>query len=96
MAKKKDKVSQSQKDPFDIIRVNPDDTEEKLAKVVLTPRPNEKVKGELWCPYCATWSKFGVIRGSGSSYKRSRCCGISTEDFYIKTYNNLWENMKKR
>lgn len=59
----------------------------------ITPRPEEEKppKGKLWCPYCAKWSKFKPRNmGSYFSYPRSECCGISTEDFHVKTQNKLW------
>ena len=60
------------------------------------PKPDEDPpsiktkKGErvLWCPYCAEWTVFK------KSDDRETCQGVcgwaSTNDFYVKTYNNLW------
>jgi len=54
-------------------------------------------KGELWCPYCRKPRKFRkwqTIEIDGIEYPSSdyRCivCGMSTRDFWVRTYNNLW------
>lgn len=52
----------------------------------------KKVKGALYCPYCADWSFFEDFSYFGSL----KCigCGISINDFYVKTYNGLWDKKK--
>lgn len=50
---------------------------------------SKKTKGALYCPYCYDWSHFQKF----NYYDSHKCisCGISVNDFYVKTYNNLWE-----
>ena len=35
--------------------------------------------------------KYKKLYGEWSSYKRCEKCGISENDFYIKTENKLWK-----
>lgn len=70
-------------------------SEELRARLGLKPRPEgPHPRGKLWCPYCGQWARFKLPRNGESFYPRSECCGISTEDFYVKTYNKLWGNAK--
>ena len=46
-------------------------------------------KNMLWCPYCRDWRKF-VSSQYDSSLKICEICGISTKDFYVRNFNNLW------
>lgn len=50
-------------------------------------------KGELYCPECGFYNKFSLDSFLGT--KRCDCCGISTNDFDVKTTNGLWETIKK-
>ena len=54
-------------------------------------KTEKKRKKELWCPYCNEYRRFK------KEENRTCCevCGISTEDFWTKTYNNLWEKTGK-
>lgn len=79
---------------LELIRVKPEDTQRLLDKLpyTITPRPDEKApRGNLWCPYESKWSKFGSHKDHPSS-TLARClsCGISIEDFHVKTTNRLW------
>lgn len=57
------------------------------------PRP----VGTLWCPYDGEWLVFEP-RQEVDYYTYPRCveCGISDEDFWVKTANGLWENSKSK
>ena len=55
----------------------------------------KKRKGQLWCPYCGEWTYFKMFRKLRffpfqSTYRRCVKCGISVEDFWVKTVNKLW------
>lgn len=43
----------------------------------------------LWCPYCAEWTVFS------KSDEYEICTGVcgwaTSNDFYVKTYNNIWK-----
>lgn len=54
------------------------------------PEGKPPKKDMLYCPYCATWTFFKVKRDGYDSYPKSECCGISSEDFYVKYFNNTW------
>lgn len=82
---------------LELIRVTPEMTQEALAKVKTKPTPPEqsgakrKSKKQLYCPYCAQYRKFKARQKNGYlTYRRCTSCGISNEDFYVKTYNKLW------
>lgn len=49
-------------------------------------------KNMLWCPYCRDWRKF-VSSRYGHDPKICEICGISTRDFYVRKFNNLWEGV---
>jgi hypothetical protein len=50
-------------------------------------------RGELFCPLCGNASKFV----DDDYYKNKRCpfCSLSSEDFWVKTVNHLWDKIKK-
>ena len=50
-------------------------------------------KGEYFCPLCGRASKWA----SDDYYKNKRCiyCGLSDNDFWVKTVNHLWEKIGK-
>lgn len=80
-----------------LIKVTPEMTQAALDKVKTKPIPPEqsgakrKSKKQLYCPYCAQYRKFKAKQMNGYlTYKRCTGCGISDEDFYVKTYNGLW------
>jgi hypothetical protein len=58
--------------------------------------PNKKQrKGQLWCPYCGEWRwfRYNVQLANWpykSYYKRCTGCGISDEDYWVKTINKRW------
>lgn len=57
-------------------------------------------KNMLWCPYCRNWRKF-ISSRYDSDLKICEICGISTRDFDVRKFNNLWEgvshtNIKRR
>lgn len=83
---------------IDLIRVTPEQTEEfyeRTVKYKRKPAPEDEKphKGKMWCSYCGKWSLFSAKDIEGS-YARAECCGISTEDFWIKTDNKLWSEMR--
>lgn len=49
-------------------------------------------KNMLWCPYCRDWRKFVSVQYD-SSLKICEICGISTRDFDVRKFNNLWEGV---
>lgn len=49
-------------------------------------------KNMLWCPYCRDWRKFVSVQ-YGSRLKICEICGISTRDFDVRRFNNLWEGV---
>ena len=49
-------------------------------------------KNMLWCPYCRDWRKFVSAR-YGPDWKICEICGISTRDFDVRKFNNLWEEV---
>lgn len=53
----------------------------------------KKRKGTLWCPYEGKWQKF---KSNNGGYNRCEGCNISTEDFYVKTSNGLWESIERK
>ena len=84
-----------------LIRVKPEDTAARLANLpyTITPRPEEKPpRGGLWCPYEAKWSKFitNHPKFPESSYPRCETCGISVEDYYVKSTNKLWGDITEK
>ena len=50
------------------------------------PPIEESSKG-YWCPYCQNW-EYWIADAGG--YKRCPICGISDNDFYVKSYNKIW------
>lgn len=51
-----------------------------------------KEKGQLWCPYCACHRFFPLDSFRG--YDRCEICGISTNDFHVKTENKMWPSVR--
>lgn len=49
-------------------------------------------KNMLWCPYCRDWRKFVSARYD-SGLKICEICDISTRDFYVRKFNNLWKEV---
>lgn len=49
-------------------------------------------KNMLWCPYCREWRKF-ILSQYSPDRKVCEICDISTRDFYIRKFNNLWEGV---
>jgi hypothetical protein len=87
------------KELLDLIRVTPEMTEKALGKLKykIYPRPEvaKTPRGKLWCPYCGDWRKFGQSKKTPHlEYLRCEKCNISTEDFYVKKFNNLWGDTK--
>lgn len=98
---KKSKHSGLSAEYIEKIRVKPEDTAKILANLpyTITPRPDEKPpRGMMWCPYEAKWSKFITNHPliPMSSYYRCETCGISIEDFHVKTVNKLWGDKDER
>lgn len=65
----------------------------KVTNTVIPPPDDLQVpRGKWWCPYCGEVTKhsndeyLGVIRAD--------CCGISERDYYVRSYNGLWETYK--
>lgn len=61
------------------------------------PRLRRNVSGEvLWCPYCNDWTVFK--KNYNSTQEGLICTGAcgwaNTNDFYVRTYNKLWNGGK--
>lgn len=95
MSKKPIRSYQLTEEYIEIIRVKPEDTAQKLANLpyTITERPDDKPpRGKFWCPYHASWEKFIMHHPKMplSTYPRCQKCGMSIEDYHIKTANKLW------
>lgn len=52
-----------------------------------TPNPQtQRVRGTLWCPYCAGYKKF---RKRGKNLFRCERCDMSDQDFSVRRENNI-------
>jgi hypothetical protein len=56
--------------------------------------------GDLWCPYCIKWRRFKLFAIRRKNYVTEaflRCpvCTVSTNDFWVKRYNNMLEHMSE-
>lgn len=88
---------------LELIRVDPAETQKLLDSLKTKAYPpseevlkKKKKRGQLYCPYCRDYRKFKPIKKKGYvTYPRCVECGISNEDFYVKTYNNLWGGIGK-
>ena len=62
----------------------------------IDPKKNRRSKRQLWCAYCGEWRLFKASMREHSDgtrtigYKRCTGCGISDEDFWIKSVNKKW------
>lgn len=74
-----------------------------ISRLKAFPKPtNIKMKkSELWCPYCAKPRRFKsgyLVEIDGISYissdKRCVICGMSDNDFHVKTENHLWPSIQ--
>jgi hypothetical protein len=61
----------------------------RVRKTVRMPQ----VKGKLYCPECGFHTTFKLDSVFG--IKRCEGCGLSTNDFDVKTCNGLWESFYK-
>lgn len=43
-----------------------------------------------WCPYCGRESEFYYDARLNNA--RYTACGASERDFYVRLFNNLWDN----
>jgi hypothetical protein len=101
LSKKKITSLQLSDEYIELIRVKPEDTAKRLADLpyTITPRPDEKApRAKYWCPYEGKWSRFILNHPDfpESTYPRCETCGISLEDFHVKTVNKLWGDTKER
>lgn len=49
----------------------------------------------MYCPYCYGYKTFKKIKNEyGLEIKGCESCGISVEDFHVKTVNGLWKEIK--
>ena len=56
--------------------------------------------GQIWCPYCLRWRSFKLMVLKRATYETDalmRCpvCTISTNDFFVKKYNDFLEHMSE-
>lgn len=47
----------------------------------------------LWCPYCAAERRFKDNKQWGT--KQCPVCGITTADYWVKTYNHMWPSKEQ-
>lgn len=47
----------------------------------------KKRKGAMWCPYCGEWR---VYKRNPWGTKSCPDCGITDNDFWVKTVNKTW------
>lgn len=69
----------------------PDVIIELISRSKAYPPPAKlKRQGRLWCPYCCKLRAFYW----DTQFDLNRCpiCGISDHDYYVRTYNNLWQS----
>lgn len=52
-----------------------------------------RIKRYYWCPYCASERKFRQDNARGEDV--CTVCGISTADYWVKTYNHLWPTVDR-
>lgn len=56
--------------------------------------------GMVWCPYCIKWRDFKLLAIKRSTYTSEafmRCpvCTVSTNDFFVKKYNDFLEHLSE-
>lgn len=56
--------------------------------------------GDMWCPYCIKWRKFKLysIRTknyTSDAFMRCPVCTISTNDAYVRRYNQMIEHISE-
>lgn len=54
-------------------------------------KKNEKV---LWCPWCGGWEVFRKGRDEDRHFCTGICGWGNDNEFYVKTYNDLWWGAK--
>lgn len=54
--------------------------------------PPDETQAGYWCPYCQSWEYW---RMSDGGYKLCPVCGMSDNDFHVKTYNHTWGQKMK-
>lgn len=60
-----------------------------LYQCIQAPFKSQKV---LYCPYCNAYKEWGMVDlGYGLKEKGCTDCGMTKNDFYIKTANGLWK-----
>jgi len=63
-----------------------------LPNTVIKPpedfKPDTK-NGYAWCPYCGQAHLF--VWDAELAYSRCPGCGISADDWYVRTFNRLWD-----
>jgi hypothetical protein len=58
-------------------------------------RPVDPVKGKLYCPECNDYTEYSKKYGyEGSDLRHCQYCGLSDNDFNVKSLNGLWEGRK--
>lgn len=60
-----------------------------IYQIVPAPFKNQKV---LYCPYCNAYKEWGMVDlDNGLKEKGCIDCGMTKNDFYIKSANGLWK-----
>lgn len=78
-----------------------EEPKEKPIKCVTAPHKEidyskPRKKGQIWCCYCGEWRHFKRKQMNGYlTYERCTDCGISIEDFWVKSVNRLWSTGSK-
>lgn len=57
------------------------------------PGGKQAPRGMLWCPYCKAYRTFKPWINESL---RCEVCHISTADYYVRAYNNLWNTLFSR
>ena len=63
-------------------------------KAIRTTIVMPQVKGKLYCPECGFHTKYK--NDSYLGLKICTYCGISVNDFYVKSCNGLWETVSRK
>lgn len=60
-----------------------------LTKAFAPPEGFKRKGSKWWCPYCRKVRVF--LQDSELNLKYCPVCRISDRDWYVRTYNNLWD-----
>lgn len=59
-------------------------------------KPVDYIKGKWYCPECNDYTDFHKQYGyEGTDAKHCQYCGLSDNDWYVKSLNGLWGGLNK-